>query len=51
VFDALLDIRVRRVDEPAERGGVCGRSWFQLYMALNVPVPCNKQAGSDSDAP
>ena len=32
VFNARLYIRVRRLDEPAERCGVCGRSRSQLYM-------------------
>src|SRR5216683_6438770 len=33
VFYARLYIRVRRLDEPAERCGVCGRSRSQLHMA------------------
>ena len=33
VFHARLYVRVRRLDEPAERCGVCGRSRSQLYMA------------------
>ena len=33
VFYARLYIRVRRLDEPAERGGVCGRARSQLDMA------------------
>jgi hypothetical protein len=33
VFDALLYIRARRIDEPAQIDGVCGRSWSQLHMA------------------
>src|ERR1700724_291435 len=33
VFNARLYIRVRRLDEPAERCGVCGRSRSQLHMA------------------
>src|SRR5580704_7313207 len=32
VFDARLYIRVRRIDEPAERRGVCGRSRSQPHM-------------------
>src|ERR1700694_2308623 len=33
VFDARLYVRVRRIDEPAQRCGVCGRSWSHLHMA------------------
>src|SRR6202023_1246432 len=33
VFNARLYIRVRRLDEPAERCSVCGRSRSQLHMA------------------
>src|SRR5580700_7554294 len=33
VFNARLYIRVRRLDEPAERCGVGGRSRSQLHMA------------------
>ena len=33
VFYARLYVRVRRLDEPAERCGVCGRSRSQLHMA------------------
>jgi hypothetical protein len=33
VFDARLYIRVRRIDEPAQLCGVCGRSRSQLHMA------------------
>src|SRR4051812_15117942 len=33
VFHARLDIRVRRIDEPAERCGICGRFGSQLHMA------------------
>src|ERR1700675_482866 len=33
VFYARLNIRVCRLDEPAERCGVCGRSRSQLHMA------------------
>ena len=33
VFDARLYIRVRRIDEPAERCGVGGRSPSQFHMA------------------
>jgi hypothetical protein len=33
VFNARFYIRVRRLDEPAERCGVCGRSRSQLHMA------------------
>src|SRR6266849_5561903 len=33
VFDARLYIRVRRIDEPAQLCGVCGRSGSQLDMA------------------
>src|SRR3984885_788521 len=33
VFDARFYIRVRRIDESAERCGVCGRSRSQLHMA------------------
>ena len=32
VLDARLDVRIRRIDEPAQRGGVCARSRFQLHM-------------------
>ena len=33
VFDARLYVRVRRIDEPAQLCGVCGRSRPQLHMA------------------
>jgi hypothetical protein len=33
VLDARLYIRVRRIDEPAQLCGVCGRSRSQLHMA------------------
>jgi len=51
VFDALLDIRVRRVDEPAERLAFVDVPGFSFTWRMNVPVPCNKRAGSGSDAP
>jgi len=33
VFYARFYVRVRRLDEPAEQCGVCGRSRSQLHMA------------------
>ena len=33
VFDARLYIRVRRVDQPGQHCGVCGRSGSQFHMA------------------
>jgi len=36
VFDAHLYILVRRIDEPAQFCGVCGRSRSQLHMAHEV---------------
>src|ERR1700682_6269292 len=33
VFDARLYVPVRRIDEPAQRCGVCGRSRSHLHMA------------------
>jgi len=33
VFYARFYLRVRRLDEPSERCGVCGRSLSQLHMA------------------
>lgn len=41
-----LDVRIRRLNEPSERRGIRGRSRPQ-----NLPAPCNKPAGSGSDAP
>src|SRR5215469_14703186 len=44
VFDARLDIRVCRIDEPAESRGVCSRSRFQLHMAHEL-APALQHAG------
>ena len=39
LFDADLYVRVRRVDQPAERGGVYGYSRSQLHMAHELACP------------
>jgi len=44
VFNALLYIRVGRLDEPADRFYVCGGSWFQLHMPHSLAGPL-QQAG------
>ena len=39
VFHARLYVRVRRLDEPVERCGVCGRSRSQFHMAHALAGP------------
>jgi hypothetical protein len=48
VFAARFYIGVRCVDEPAAFVGVSGLSFT---WRMNLPVPCNKRAGSGSAAP
>ena len=44
VFAARLDIRVRRLDEPAKSGNIHGHSRFQFYVAHELAIAL-KQAG------
>ncbi len=44
VFDPCLYVRVRRIDQPAERCNVCCRSRSQLHMA-HEPAAALQQAG------
>src|SRR5262249_13614281 len=44
VFDALLYVRVRRIDEPSQSRGVCGRSRPQFHVAHELACAL-QQAG------
>jgi hypothetical protein len=50
VFDARIYIGVRRIDKPAQLGGVCGRSRSQLHMAHEL-ASALQQGAPDPAAP
>ena len=51
VFDASLDIRVGPLDEPVSAAASVAVPGLSFTWRMNLPVPCNKRAGSGSDAP